>query len=106
MTLRFFSTTTTLLRPCEKLWRTVPVSTGRFRCSVGFALPSDLSPLLFVSVMRCSSYPALFKFGFGLCDPRRKPGLDRLLCSGLARSVGDQPRDFGEEGGARRPRAQ
>ncbi len=26
-----FSTTTALLRPCEKLWRTVPCSTGRFR---------------------------------------------------------------------------
>ena len=31
-----FSTTTALLRPCEKLCRTVPCSTGRFRCKVAF----------------------------------------------------------------------
>ena len=47
-----FSTTTALLRPCEKLCRTVPCSTGRFRCKVVFggAAPKDLS-LLFVSLM-------------------------------------------------------
>jgi hypothetical protein len=58
-TRRFFSTTTTLLRPCEKLCRTVPCSTGRFRCKVAFDPegPRDLSPLLFVSLMRKSSNP-------------------------------------------------
>ncbi len=32
-----FSTTTALLRPCEKLCLTVPCSTGRFRCNVAFS---------------------------------------------------------------------
>ena len=47
-----FSTTTALVRPCEKLCRTVPCSTGRFRCNVVFGggAPKDLS-LLFVSLM-------------------------------------------------------
>src|SRR5206468_3054395 len=56
-TRRFVSTTTTLLRPCEKLCLTVPASTGRLRCSVGLDPVSDLSPLLFVSVMRISRRP-------------------------------------------------
>ena len=43
-----FSTTTALLRPCEKLCRTVPCSTGRFRCNVAFggAAPKDLSRIV------------------------------------------------------------
>ena len=41
----------TLLRPCEKLWRTVPASTGRFRCSVGFADSR-------ATYRRCCSYPS------------------------------------------------
>ena len=47
-----FSTTTALLRPCEKLCLTVPCSTGRFRCNVAFggATPTVLS-LLPVSLM-------------------------------------------------------
>ena len=49
-----FSTTTALLRPCEKLCLTVPCSTGRFRCNVAFGgaavtvlslLPVSLMPL-------------------------------------------------------------
>src|SRR5271165_6057313 len=56
-----FSTTTTLLRPCEKLCRTVPCSTGRLRCKVAFGAgaPKDLSPVLLVSLMRSSSNPGL-----------------------------------------------
>ena len=47
-----FSTTTALLRPCEKLCLTVPCSTGRFKCKVAFggATPTVLS-LLPVSLM-------------------------------------------------------
>src|SRR5271166_193625 len=42
-----FSTTTALLRPCEKLCRTVPCSTGRLRCKVAFGVaPLGLSVLL------------------------------------------------------------
>ena len=54
-----FSTTTALLRPCEKLCRTMPCSTGRLRCKVAFGAgaPKVLSPLLFVSLMRCSTDP-------------------------------------------------
>ena len=49
-----FSTTTALLRPCEKLCLTVPCSTGRFRCKVAFGgaavtvlslLPVSLMPI-------------------------------------------------------------
>ena len=79
-----------------------PQSTGRFRCSVGFAGPSDFSPLLFVSVMRCSSYPALSSvsaIALGLIGARS-------IAHRLARPVGGQARDFGEEGRARRPRLQ
>ena len=37
-----FSTTTALLRPCEKLCRTVPCSIGRFKCNVDFGgAPAD-----------------------------------------------------------------
>ena len=47
-----FSTTTALLRPCEKLCRTMPCSIGRFKCNVDFggATPTGLS-VLFVSFM-------------------------------------------------------
>jgi hypothetical protein len=47
-----FSTTTALLRPWLKLWRTMPDSVERFSVSV-FGEVSVLSPEFFVSVMPC-----------------------------------------------------
>ena len=43
------STTTAFERPCEKLWRTMPCSTGRFRDSVLGDTCNVLSPGFFVS---------------------------------------------------------
>ena len=54
-----FSTTTALVRPCEKLCRTIPNSTGRFSDSVLVgATDSVLSPEFFESVMRSQSGPS------------------------------------------------
>jgi len=48
-----FSTTTALERPCEKLCRTTPASTGRFsdKVLVGVTLRVE-SPVFFVSLIR------------------------------------------------------
>lgn len=47
-----FSTTTAFVRPCEKLCRTMPCSTGRFSESVfGGPTVSVLSPVVLVSVI-------------------------------------------------------
>ena len=53
MTRRFtVSTTTAFVRPCEKLWRTTPCSTGRFNVSVLGDTCKVLSPWFFVSLIR------------------------------------------------------
>ena len=77
-----FSTTTALLRPCEKLWRTVPCSTGRFRCKVAFGggRPADLS-LLFVSFMPIPNRLAFQPISSGLPGVRgaHRPARRRVL---------------------------
>ena len=109
-TRRFFSTTTTLLRPCEKLCRTVPASTGRLRCKVAFGAeaPRDLSPLLFVSLMRSSSNPNpnMPHFGDFLARDRRAQRGRSQCRRAFARPISGQARDLGEKCRTRRPRAE
>ena len=67
-----FSTTTALLRPCEKLCRTVPCSTGRFRCSVVFGGGAPRS------CRCCSSHSCLFLTAWPLSQfrgPAKRSGL-------------------------------
>ncbi len=94
-----FSTTTVLLRPCEKLCRTEPCSTGRFKCSVAFGggAPTDLS-LLFVSLMpipnRLASQPILWACqAFRPYRPARRGALSLLSRPTCSRDIGanDQP---------------
>ena len=104
-----FSTTTALLRPCEKLCRTVPCSTGRFRCKVAFAgdAPKVLSPLLFVSLMRFSSNPGLSIVHSGDCRSRRSGSRRRARRRRrAARPISRQTRDLGEKGRARLARVE
>src|SRR5271165_3866086 len=74
-----FSTRTALLRPCEKLCRTVPCSTGRLRCRVAFggAAPTVLS-LLFVSFMPIPIRLALQPIRPARQRSRRRPGAPPL----------------------------
>ena len=94
-----FSTTTALVRPCEKLWRTVPCSTGRFRCKVAFggAAPLGLS-LLLVSFMpipnRLAFQPNRL---FARTSPDPRPGSRRR------RSSRSRPSRSRENSAAARP---
>ncbi len=94
-----FSTTTALLRPCEKLWRTVPCSTGRFRCRVAFggAAPDGLS-LLLVSFMPIPNRLAFQPIRpLGQAPPHSRPARRRRRCSD------PRPPRSRENGAAARP---
>ena len=74
-----FSTRTALLRPCEKLCRTVPCSTGRFRCRVAFGVAPTVLSLLFVSFMPIPIRLALQPIRPACQTPRRRwPGAPQL----------------------------
>ena len=66
-----FSTTTAFERPCEKLWRTMPASTGRFKVSfLAGATLSVVSPGFLVSFISIS-IPGPRPFGFIAPNVRR-----------------------------------
>ena len=65
-----FSTTTAFERPCEKLWRTIPASTGRFKVSfLAGATLSVVSPGFLVSFISLT-FPGPRPFGFIVPDVR------------------------------------
>ena len=68
-----FSTTTALLRPCEKLCRTVPCSTGRFRCSVAFGGGAPRTSRRYCSFHSCVFPTARLLSQF--CRPVKRSGL-------------------------------
>ena len=56
-----FSTTTAFERPCEKLWRTMPASTGRFNVSVLAGATLSVSPGFLVSFISLAFPPIRFQ---------------------------------------------